>query len=123
MNYIAISPNAFVILDEKSNEEELKNKGFILYTKADYDNYVSQTSTMTTDQILETLENKSIEYIDFGTNLWEVVKRKVWAINTYNRSQNINLTTEQMTLLLSMSDVLEKSLKTGSLLTAIYVCN
>lgn len=123
MNYIAISPNAFVILNETSNEAELIDKGFVLYTQADYDNYVAQIDVMTTSQTLEMLEQKSVEYIDFGMGLWELVKRKVWALNTYNKSQGINLTTEQMTALFSMSDMLEKSLKTGSLLTAIYICN
>lgn len=72
---------------------------------------------------LLTLEQKSAEYINFGVSLYEKIKQKVWALNTYNKSIGLNLTTQEMLSLLSTSDTLEKSMKTGSFDTAIYIAN
>lgn len=118
MFYIAIKENSFVMIDENSNANDLQAQGFTLMTLEQYQTYVQEKSTMTLEQTLSMLEAKSEEYIDFGVKLWEVMKRKTWAINTYNKSQGNDLGVEGMKTLLATSDLLEKSLRSGSLLTA-----
>jgi len=82
----------------------------ILY--ADYLAIVN--SNMTIAQQLVALEAKADEYIKFGGKIWEIVKKKVFAVNTYNKSIGVVMTIDEMKTLLSTSDMLEKSLKSGS---------
>ena len=122
MNYIAIKNDSFVLLNESSNIQELINQGYSIYTQEQYNEYISQNSQMTQEQVLTILESKSEDYILFGEKLWEVMKRKTWAINTFNKSQGNDLGIEGMKILLSTSDLLQKSLTTGSLLTGKDIC-
>lgn len=75
-------------------------------------------SSLTT---LQRLEIKSVEYMGFGSKLYSTIAQKVWAINVLAASGGNPLTTNQMTTLLSTSDLLEKCLKSGSLATAKVV--
>jgi|GEM_PF-4434817 len=118
MNYIAIKDFSFLMLSENSNIQELINNGFTIMTKEQYDNYILQVNSKSEEEILIELEKKSEEYINHGHELFEIVKKKTWAVNTLNISKGIVLSTEQMKSLLSTSDMLEKSLKTGSFKTA-----
>lgn len=68
--------------------------------------------------LIKSLENTSVDYINFGTELWKVLVQKTWALNTYLKIMGTPLTTTQMQGLLTSGDMLEKCLKTGSLLTA-----
>ena len=74
------------------------------------------------DQLM-LLESLSEKYIGYGIELFKVLKRKIWAVNTYNKSLGNELTIEQMTALLQTSDILQKALESGSLLTAISILN
>jgi hypothetical protein len=123
MKYIAISNDSCVLINSDTDTADLVSRGFALFDEAEYAQYVINNSVQTPEQTLSELEGKSVKYINFGTDLWNEIKKKVWALNTYNKSLGINLTSEQMTTLFATSDMLEKSLKTGSLLTAIYICN
>jgi len=76
---------------------------------------MSQSDQMTT---LETLSEK---YILYGSQLYQTLKRKIWAVNTYNKSLGHELTIAEMTALLQTSDILQKALESGSLLTAISI--
>ena len=116
--YIAISNDKFILLTGSENLEELSSEGFTLMDYEGYQNYVAQNNHFTIKETLTGLESKADEYIDFGEKLWKNVRRKIWAVNTYTFSQGSLLTLEQMKSLLGMSDLLEKSLKTGSLKTA-----
>lgn len=122
MNYIAIKNNAFILINEMTNIQELIDQGFTIYTQEQYNEYVSTNSQLTQDQVLSLLESKSQDYIAFGESLWEQIKRKTWAINTYNKSIGNDLGIEGMKTLLSISDLLEKSLRAGSLLTGRDIC-
>jgi hypothetical protein len=68
--------------------------------------------------LIDSLQNSSVAYIDFGSNLFDIMKQKTWALNTYLKIQGTPLTSQQMQTLLSASDMLQKCLETGSLLTA-----
>jgi len=72
---------------------------------------------------LALLENLSEKYINYGIELYKILKKKIWAVNTYNKSLGNELTIEQMTALLQTSDILQKALESGSLLTAISILN
>ena len=122
MYYIAIKENSHIMITVESNLDSLTNNGYTLMTLEDYQTYVSQNSQMTQEQIISMLESKSEDYIVFGEKLWEIMKRKTWAINTFNKSQGNDLGIEGMKTLLSTSDLLQKSLTTGSLLTAKDIC-
>ena len=67
------------------------------------------------------LENLSEKYILYGSQLYQTLKRKIWAVNTYNKSLGHELTITEMTALLQTSDILQKALESGSLLTAISI--
>jgi len=54
---------------------------------------MSQSDQMTT---LETLSEK---YILYGSQLYQTLKRKIWAVNTYNKSLGHELTIAEMTAL------------------------
>lgn len=123
MYYIAIKENSHIMITIESNLDSLTNNGYTLMTYEEYQTYISQNSQMTQEQVISMLESKSEDYIVFGEKLWEVMKRKTWAINTYNKSIGNDLGIEGMKTLLSTSDLLEKSLKSGSLITARDICN
>lgn len=122
MYYIAIKENSFVMIDQNSNISELQAQGYTLMTLEEYQTYIQTNSSLSLEQTLSMLESKSEEYLVFGENLWETMKKKTWAINTYNKSQGNDLGVEGMKTLLSTSDLLEKSLKSGSLITARDIC-
>ena len=92
-------------------------------TEAQYNDYLISQAEMSEEEVLNYLEHKSKEYILFGSNLFNTVKQKIWAVNTHNKSKGIIMTSEQMLNLLGLSDTLEKTLKTGSLDTAKIVLN
>lgn len=122
MNYIAIKNDSFVLINESSNIQDLINQGYSIYTQEQYDDYIVQNSQLSQEEIISMLEIKSEDYILFGEKLWETMKRKTWAINTFNKSIGNDLGIEGMKTLLSTSDLLQKSLTTGSLLTAKDIC-
>jgi hypothetical protein len=68
--------------------------------------------------LISALEDTSVPYIVFGSGLFQSMKRKTWALNTYLKLQGSPLTTKQLQALLTTSDMIQKSLETGSLLTA-----
>ena len=72
---------------------------------------------------LQLLEDKSNEYLVFGNTLYSEIKRKVWAQNTLLISQGNTFSTDDMKSLLATSDLLQKSLESGSLLTAKDICS
>lgn len=74
----------------------------------------------TADQ-MAMLEALSEKYIVYGSQLYQTLKRKIWAVNTYNKSLGYELTIAEMTALLQTSDILQKALESGSLLTAISI--
>ena len=116
--YIAISNDKFIILTGSEDLGKLATEGFTLMDYEGYQAYVSQNNQFTMEETLLGLESKADEYIDFGEKLWKNVRRKIWAVNTYTFSQGSVMTLKQMKSLIGMSDLLEKSLKTGSLKTA-----
>lgn len=118
MKFIAIKDNRFLILTPDMNLTELTNEGYILYTEEEYEIYLTGFSDLNVAQILMMLEDKAEDYIEYGVNIWKQVKKKTFAINTYNKSQGIIMTIEEMKMLLSSTDLLEKTLKTGSFDTA-----
>lgn len=122
MKYIAIRTNDFILINQDHNENELIAQGYILYTLEEYNQYIIQNSQMNQADSLLLLESKAEEYIAHGEILWREVRRKVWALNTYNISTGVIITKEDMLSLFSMSHDLERSLLTGSFKTAIDVC-
>jgi len=82
-----------------------------------FEEVMSQSDQMA---VLETLSEK---YINYGSDLFKTIKKKIWAVNTYNKSLGSELTIAELTSLLQTSDILQKSLESGSLLTAISVLN
>lgn len=96
--------------------DELKSNNQVAY-----DIWLTQKIPTLTQ--LETLELSSVKYINFGTGLYSEILRKTWAFNTLLKIQNNPLTTQQMQSLMATSDLLEKCLKSGSLLTAMDVIN
>lgn len=70
---------------------------------------------------LELLEQKALEYMNFGRGLFVTISSKVWAVNVLAKNNGQGLTTPQLITLLTTSDSLEKALKTGSLDTAKYI--
>lgn len=118
MKFIAIKDNSFMFINQETDQQALINEGYILYTEEEYEIYLQEYSQMNLEQTLSMLEEKADEYIEFGTNLWNTVKKKTFAINTYNRSQGLVLSIAEMKTLLASSDLLEKTLTTGSFDTA-----
>jgi hypothetical protein len=118
MNYIAIKNDSFVLIDSEDDEAKLIEDGFSIFSVEQYNEYISLHNEMSLAETMSLLESKADEYILFGEKLWNVIKKKVFAINTYNKSQGNDLTIDQMKALLATSDMLEKSLKSGSLNTA-----
>lgn len=117
MKYIAIKNETYEFVTPE-NEQTLITEGYTLYTEAEYEVYLTEQAEMTDEEILKVLEDKSGEYITFGTNLFLKIKKKVWAVNTLNKSKGIAMSIQDMYALLEMSDILEKTLRTGSLDTA-----
>lgn len=122
MKYIAIRSNDFILINQEHNESNLISQGYVLYTLEEYNQYITQNSQLSQSESLALLESKAEEYIAHGEILWREVRRKVWAVNTYNISTGVILTKEDMLNLFSMSHDLERSLLTGSFKTAIDVC-
>lgn len=122
MKYIAINANSFLLITPEMSEEFLISEGYVLYTEVEYQDYINTRNIKTEEESISELEDKSDDYIEFGTILWSKTKRKVWALNTYNKSVGITLSSSEMFSLFTTSDMIEKSLKTGSLDTAIYIC-
>ena len=123
MKYIAIRSNDFILITNEHNEQDLIAQGYTLYTDVEYSSYVQANSQLNQSDTMILLEAKAEEYINFGESLWKEVRKKVWAINTYNISSGVILTSQQMMSLFSASSDLDKSLCTGSFKTAIDVCN
>lgn len=123
MKYIAIKDNSFLLINAEMNEENLLNEGYTLYSFEEYQAYLLSKNTMTTDESIACLESRAGEYFIFGNHVWNEVKRKVFAINVINKSSGIEPTVSEMQTLLSTSDMLQKSLESGSFYTAIYVAN
>lgn len=71
-----------------------------------------------TINVLEVLEATSVPYIKFGSDLWQILKQKIWAYNTYLKSQGTPLSSAQLQSLLSTSTLIQSCLESGSLLTA-----
>lgn len=67
---------------------------------------------------LQKLELKSVGYIEFGKKLYTTITEKVWAVNTLAIFNGNPMSVNDTITLLQTSDVLEKSLKSGSLKTA-----
>lgn len=121
--FIAIKNDKFEMVTPE-NEEQLVSDGYILYTETEYQAYLDAVAEMSDAEVLVYLEEcKAEEYMNFGSRLWIKMKKKVWAINTLNKSKGNLLTSEEMLNLLSLSNTLENCLKTGSYLTAIPVIN
>jgi hypothetical protein len=68
--------------------------------------------------VLDILEATSVPYIKFGSDLWQVLKQKTWAYNTYLKNQGSPLTSAQLQALLNTSTLIQSCLESGSLLTA-----
>lgn len=103
-------------------------------TQLDADSFIASQGLNTTPEIvtiatpaaaslLSNLEDSAPSYIAFGTDLWEELKKKTWAYNTYLKITGSPLTTTQMQTLLTTTDMINKCLTTGSLLTAKDVLN
>lgn len=90
-----------------------------VYTRIN--SFGADPSTKPAPTALEILEQKATEYMTFGTQVFTTVSTKVWAVNVLAKSNGQPLTTPQLITLLTTSDTLEKSLKSGSLDTAKYV--
>jgi len=97
-------------------------------TQQEADNYITslglqvkavQTdSPLVTNDIMANLELSAGPYIDFGTDLWNTLKKKTWAFNTFLKISGTPLTVQEMQALLTTSDMIQKCLTTGSLITA-----
>lgn len=70
---------------------------------------------------LEILENQSMAYRIFGTQLYEDISNQVWAANELAASQGNPLTVSQIMNLLSESTSLQQCLESGSLISALQV--
>jgi len=118
MKYIAVKANKYEFVTPE-NEQTLIAEGYVLYTQSEYEAYITAQSEMTDAEILVYLEEVKAEgYMSFGSSLWVKMKKKVWAINTLNKSKGILMTQEEMLNLLSLSNSIESCLKTASYLTA-----
>jgi hypothetical protein len=97
-------------------------------TQQEADNYIASVgiqavsqqtdSPLVTNDIMANLEQSAGPYIDFGTDLWSLLKKKTWAFNTFLKISGTPLSTQEMRELLSSSDMIQKCLTTGSLVTA-----
>lgn len=123
MKYIAIKDDSFILITPDIDENILLYQGFELLTEIEYKTYIDTHNAKSVEETLKFLEDKADEYIAFGETLWNIIKKKVFAINTYNKSQGNDLTIDQMKALLATSDMLEKSLKSGSLNTSKDIAN
>lgn len=83
--------------------------------------YGPDPSTIAPLTDLQILELKAIDYRAFGSEVFESLSCKVWAINVLAKNEGHPLTTNQLIALLTTSDTLEKALKSGSLDTAKYI--
>lgn len=65
--------------------------------------------------VLELLEEKAPDYISFGSQLWQKIRYKVWAVNVLAAQQGNALTTEQVIALVTSGLVIKELLQSGSL--------
>lgn len=122
MKYIAINANSFLLITPEMSEELLISEGYVLYTEVEYQDYVNVQNEKTPQQLIKEIEDKASGYLFFGKELWDSVKKKTFAINTYNRSIGIVMSVEDMLTLLNSADIFQKSLESGSFITALQVC-
>jgi hypothetical protein len=113
----------YIIKNADSEVEFITELGALTYQNAKGGELIIVQVQDSPQSTLDILEAKSLDYIDFGTDLYTKIKQKVWAFNTLAASSGSPINTQSLMALLSASDNLEKALKTGSLDTAIYVCN
>lgn len=85
--------------------------------------YQAWEQSHTQKSLLQILEETSPKYRIFGNSLYLTIIDKTWAFNTYLKSIGTPLSISEMQTLLNHSTMLEKSLNTGSLITAKDIAN
>lgn len=121
--YIAIKTGKFILLNGSENQQELIDEGYTLYTESEYNDYVVSHNQRTIEMVMGDLEIISLKYFNFGSSLYTEIKSKVWAVNLYQKSIGNDMTLEEMKDLHNRSDLLERTLKSGSFLTSIDLLN
>lgn len=112
--YTGEIPNGYTIMSDLEIE---------LHKEMHLPEYQAWEQSQNQKSLLQVLEETSPKYRIFGSSLYLKIVDKTWAFNTYLKSVGTPLTINEMQTLLNHSTMLEKSLNTGSLLTAKDVAN